>query len=232
MVQLYCCGLAVMLQSKRMSTDDTQAAPAFSHLTLTGGAIGCGPPLAVGAAIAQPQSTVINFQVFAMTSCRPMLLSARLLHCLAVTAPITQADGSALYSLQALWTQAREELHIITIICANRAYAILKVRVDHSKDGARLAAACGGLRKRCRRGTPELSRLSCVHVQMELARQGIQSGPQAQALTELSSPTIDWVLLGQGFGVHSQRATSLDSFCEAMTAALRRSGPSLIEAVL
>ena len=39
-----------------------------------------------------------------------------------------QADGSALYSLQALWTQAREQLHVITIICANRAYAILQAR--------------------------------------------------------------------------------------------------------
>ena len=41
-----------------------------------------------------------------------------------------QADGSAMYSLQALWTQAREELHVITIICANRTYAILKVSCD------------------------------------------------------------------------------------------------------
>ncbi len=40
-----------------------QAAPAFTHLTLTGGAIGCGPPLAVGAALAQPRSVVINIQV-------------------------------------------------------------------------------------------------------------------------------------------------------------------------
>jgi len=40
-----------------------QAAPAFTHLTLTGGAIGCGPPVAVGAALAQPQSVVINIQV-------------------------------------------------------------------------------------------------------------------------------------------------------------------------
>ena len=38
-----------------------------------------------------------------------------------------QADGSAMYSLQALWTQAREQLHVITIICANRSYAILRV---------------------------------------------------------------------------------------------------------
>ena len=40
--------------------------------------------------------------------------------------PSVQADGSALYSLQALWTQAREQLHVITIVCSNRAYAILQ----------------------------------------------------------------------------------------------------------
>ena len=40
---------------------------------------------------------------------------------------VSQADGSAMYSLQALWTQAREGLKVITIICANQSYAILKV---------------------------------------------------------------------------------------------------------
>ena len=49
-----------------------QGCPAFAHLTLTGGSIGCGPPLALGAAVACPGRRVINFQ----------------------------ADGSAMYSLQ------------------------------------------------------------------------------------------------------------------------------------
>ena len=40
-----------------------QGCPSFSHLTLTGGAIGSGPPLAVGAAIACPHRCVINLQV-------------------------------------------------------------------------------------------------------------------------------------------------------------------------
>lgn len=46
-------------------TDDvcTQGCPVFSHLTLTGGAIGSGPPMAVGAAIACPHRWVINLQV-------------------------------------------------------------------------------------------------------------------------------------------------------------------------
>ena len=75
----------------------TQAAPPHDWLHLTGGAIGIGPPLAAGAAVGAPGRRVINIQ----------------------------ADGSALYNLQALWTQARERLDVTTIIFANRRYAIL-----------------------------------------------------------------------------------------------------------
>jgi acetolactate synthase-1/2/3 large subunit len=38
-----------------------------------------------------------------------------------------QGDGGGAYTLQALWTQAREQLHVVTLICANRSYAILRV---------------------------------------------------------------------------------------------------------
>ena len=69
-----------------------------SWLQITGGAIGIGPPLAVGAAVACPERRVIALQ----------------------------ADGSAMYTLQALWTQAREGLAVTTIILSNRAYAILQ----------------------------------------------------------------------------------------------------------
>ena len=71
----------------------------FTHLTLTGGAIGSGPCLAVGAAVACPHRRVVNFQ----------------------------ADGSALYSTPALWCQSREGLDVTTIICKNDAYRILDV---------------------------------------------------------------------------------------------------------
>ncbi len=70
---------------------------AHCWLQVTGGAIGNGPPLALGAAIACPERVVINLQ----------------------------ADGSAMYTLQALWTQARENARVVTIIFSNRAYAIL-----------------------------------------------------------------------------------------------------------
>ncbi len=72
-------------------------APPHDFLQITGGSIGIGPPLAAGAAIACPDRKVIALQ----------------------------ADGSALYTAQALWTQAREGLDVTTIILANRAYAIL-----------------------------------------------------------------------------------------------------------
>jgi len=77
----------------------TSGVSPFSLLTLTGGAIGQGAPCAVGAAIASPDRAVINFQ----------------------------ADGAGMYTLQALWTEAREGLNITTLICSNRSYDILKL---------------------------------------------------------------------------------------------------------
>ena len=63
----------------------------------TGGAIGIGFPLATGAALACPGRRVV---------------------CL-------QADGAGMYTLQALWTQAREKLDVINVVFANRIYKIL-----------------------------------------------------------------------------------------------------------
>jgi acetolactate synthase I/II/III large subunit len=63
-----------------------------------GGSIGIGMPLATGAALACPDRRVVSLQ----------------------------ADGSGMYTLQALWTQAREGLNVSTVIFANRRYAILQ----------------------------------------------------------------------------------------------------------
>ena len=71
-------------------------------LSLTGGSIGQGLPLATGAAIACPDRPVI---------------------CL-------HGDGGAMYTIQSLWTQARENLNVTNIIFSNRAYAILKIELD------------------------------------------------------------------------------------------------------
>jgi acetolactate synthase-1/2/3 large subunit len=88
----------------------TAGAPAHDVLTLTGGAIGQGLPAAVGAAVACPDRPVI---------------------CL-------EADGSAMYTMSALWTQARENLDVTTIVLANSAYAILRMELQ------RVGAAPGG----------------------------------------------------------------------------------------
>ncbi len=73
----------------------------FDHLSLTGGSIGQGLPLAGGAAVACPDRKVV---------------------CL-------HGDGGAMYTLQALWTQAREDLDVTTVIFSNRAYAILQIEL-------------------------------------------------------------------------------------------------------
>jgi acetolactate synthase-1/2/3 large subunit len=76
----------------------THSAPPHDWLHLAGGAIGDGLPVATGAALAAGRSRrVVSLQ----------------------------ADGSGMYSLQSLWTQARERLPCTTVILNNRKYAIL-----------------------------------------------------------------------------------------------------------
>jgi acetolactate synthase I/II/III large subunit len=78
-----------------------QAAP-HDQLALTGGSIGQGIPVGTGAAVACPDRKVV---------------------CL-------QGDGGAMYTLQALWTQARENLDVTTVIFANHSYAILNIELS------------------------------------------------------------------------------------------------------
>ncbi len=93
----------------------TAGGPRHDWLALTGGSIGQGLPVATGAALASPGRRVL---------------------CL-------EADGSAMYTLQALWTQARESLDVTTILLANRSYAILQLelaRVGATGSGERAGA--------------------------------------------------------------------------------------------
>src|ERR1700728_2291384 len=83
-------------------TAATAGAPAHDWLTLTGGAIGYGIPAAVGAAVAAPD--------------RPVL-------CL-------ESDGSAMYTISGLWTQARENLDVTTVVYDNSAYDILRIELQ------------------------------------------------------------------------------------------------------
>jgi acetolactate synthase-1/2/3 large subunit len=92
----------------------TSGAPRHDWLSLTGGAIGDGLPMALGAAVACPDRPVIGIQ----------------------------ADGSAMYTISALWSYAREQADITTIICDNGSYAILQhelTRVGAAGDGERAA---------------------------------------------------------------------------------------------
>ena len=76
----------------------TVGAPPHDWLQICGGAIGIGFPLAAGASIACPDRPVLGLQ----------------------------ADGSGMYTVQGLWTQAREGLNVTTLVYANRRYAILE----------------------------------------------------------------------------------------------------------
>jgi acetolactate synthase I/II/III large subunit len=90
----------------------TSGAPRHDWLALTGGAIGDGLPMALGAAVACPDRPVIGIQ----------------------------ADGSAMYTISALWSYAREQCDVTTIVCDNGSYAILEhelSRVGAAGDGKR-----------------------------------------------------------------------------------------------
>jgi acetolactate synthase-1/2/3 large subunit len=93
----------------------TAGAPRHDVLALTGGAIGQGLPVAVGAAIACPG--------------RPVLA--------------LEGEGSAMYTIQSLWTMAREQLDVTAVIFNNRSYAILNIeleRVGAERPGPRAKA--------------------------------------------------------------------------------------------
>ncbi len=142
----------------------TAGCPVFSLLTLTGGALGQGPACSIGAALACPDRPVINLQ----------------------------ADGSALYTVQSLWTQAREGLNITTVLFANRTYEILR---------------------------------------LELARAGIlRPGKNAEVLTELGS--IDWVKIGESYGVPSVSVDKAEDLGQELRRAFTEKGPHLIEVQL
>jgi acetolactate synthase-1/2/3 large subunit len=146
--------------------DASKHSPRFTHLMLTGGAIGQGPGAATGAAIACPDRKVINFQ----------------------------SDGCGAYSVQAFWTQARENLDVVTIIGSNRCYQILEV---------------------------------------ELLRAGVaQTGPIARSMLGLDHPFLNWVKIGEGFGVPAVAVESAHALACELERALLHKGPCLIEAIM
>lgn len=86
----------------------TRGAPPHDWLILTGGAIGEGLPLALGAALACPERKVIALE----------------------------ADGSAMYTIQSLWSMVRENANVTVVIMNNRSYAILNIELARVGAGA------------------------------------------------------------------------------------------------
>jgi acetolactate synthase-1/2/3 large subunit len=97
-----------MVSSAEPVSRHMAAAQSFDVLPVTGGSIGQGLPVAVGAAVACPGRTVVALE----------------------------ADGSGMYTLQALWTMARERLDVVTVIFANRRYRILDIEMQRTGSGA------------------------------------------------------------------------------------------------
>lgn len=85
----------------------TAAARPHDVLALTGGAIGIGLPIAVGAAVAAPDRKVISLN----------------------------GDGAAMYTVQALWTMVRENLDVTVVVFANHTYRILNVEMTRTGAG-------------------------------------------------------------------------------------------------
>jgi acetolactate synthase-1/2/3 large subunit len=144
----------------------TAGSPPHDWLCLTGGAIGQGLPVAVGAAVAAPDRRVVALE----------------------------SDGSALYTLQAWWTMARQGLDVTTILLNNGSYAVLN---------------------------------------MELERVGVDApGPRARDMLDLGRPSIDFVQLALGLGLHAARADTAESFTDELARALLTPGPSVVEAMV
>ena len=140
------------------------AAP-HSWISLAGGAIGEGIPMALGASVACPE--------------RPVL-------CL-------EADGSAMYTIQGLWSQAREGATVTTEILANRTYQILKT---------------------------------------ELFAVGANPGRSALDMLDLDRPELDFTGLARSMGVPGERISAAADLSQAISSAMARPGPYLIEAVM
>jgi len=141
----------------------TAAAAPHDWLQNMGGSIGFSTPIATGAAVACPDRKVI---------------------CMV-------GDGSAMYTLQSLWTQAREGLNVLTIVFANRIYQILRGEFDGVGAG--------------------------------------EPGQRALDMLKIDRPTLDFVSLARGMGVHGRAVSDVDEFNKALAEGVAEKGPRLIE---
>jgi acetolactate synthase-1/2/3 large subunit len=91
----------------------TRSGRPHDWLGLTGGAIGQGIPVSVGAAVAAPGRKVVSLN----------------------------GDGAGMYTAQGLWTLAREQLDVTVVVFANHTYRILGIELGRTGAGAPGAAA-------------------------------------------------------------------------------------------
>ncbi len=176
----------------------TAGSPRHDLLTITGGAIGQGLPVATGAAIACPD--------------RPVLA--------------LEGEGSAMYTIQSLWTMAREHLDVTVVIFNNRSYAILNMELE------RVGARAGGEKAKAQLdlghpdlgfvqiaqgfGVPAVRAETAEQFSAELERAVAEPGPH---LIEAPVPSIlpAWQLRAMP---HALRA--IDALPRPMAAALKR----------
>jgi acetolactate synthase-1/2/3 large subunit len=137
----------------------TAGAPPHTWLCLTGGAIGQGLPVATGAAVACPDRKVLALE----------------------------ADGSAMYTLQSWWTQAREGLDVTTVVFNNSSYAILAMELGRVGAGEPGPRARGMLElaeppldfvsMACGLGVPATRATTAEEFAQQLARALAEPGP-------------------------------------------------------
>ena len=136
---------------------------ARSFLGLRGGGIGWGLPAAIGAKLARPDRPVVGLI----------------------------GDGSAMYTVQALWTAARERLAVVLVVLNNGAYRVLKQRIH--------------------------------------AMKGLAAQHDRYIGMDLEDPRIDFVGLARSLGVEAERVEKTPEVGPALTRALARSGPTLLD---
>jgi acetolactate synthase-1/2/3 large subunit len=110
-----------------------------------------------------------------------------------------------MYTISGLWTCARENLNVTTVVFSNRAYAILGLELARAVEAGG-AAESGGA--------------------------GVTPGGASQSLLDLSRPALDFTQLAAGMGVPARQARTAGEFAAALREALAEPGPHLIEVML
>jgi len=163
------------------------AAAPHDWLQITGAAIGSGLPMATGAAIAAPGRRVVSLQ----------------------------ADGSAMYTLQALWTQARERLPITTVLLSNRKYQILLGELTNV--GANAGRVAGPRQSRHRVDQPctRHGRRGCARHHGERIRRPLCAGQQGQRSVPDRIDHIDISASRHGWGLATKDSLKYSLECSA-----------------